>query len=72
MLGSMQISELVWNFNQLTGKRVRLHPLVGEPTEGVVSSASVIGRVVSLSDGDPDDPQYTRVPLDGLASVEVL
>ncbi len=66
-------SEVVWEFNRLLGKPVTLY-CTGELNGivGVVSSASVIGRVVSLQIGSEQNPEYARVPLASIVGVEVV
>ncbi len=66
-------SEVVWEFNRLRGKPVTVY-CMGElnGTTGIVTGASVIGRVVSVQVGTEADPSYTRIPLTGIVGVEVM
>ncbi len=62
-------SEVVHEFNKLTGKRVTVYCWGSlNDVTGVVTGASVIGEVVSLQQGET----FVRVPLADIVGVEAL
>ncbi len=65
-------TEIVTEFNRLMNRPVTVY-CTGElnGTTGVVSSASVVGRFVSLQVGSEQNPEYVHVPLTALVGVEV-
>ncbi len=63
-------SEIVFELNRLRGKRVTLYCWGSlNNIEGVVSSASVVGKIVSVQTGEDE---FVRVPLSSVVGVKEL